>query len=109
MGAVGTPLATSGLTEAQAKFIELEKKKNEVKKYFEELEKATQALANEIGVGGHFQDSEGTVYQVVIPEGRFVKFDKIGYQRTRRAFLDEKKGDLSLTAARELGYIVEGK
>lgn len=111
MGIGGTTVVTTtnGLSEAQAKFVELEKKKNEVKKYFEELETATKAVAEEIGVGGHFQDAEGTVYQIVIPEGRFVKFDKIGYQRTRRAFLDEKKGDLSLTAARELGYLVEGK
>ena len=95
------------MTEAQARFIELEKKKNEVKKYFEELQEATLALAEEVGVGGHFQDEEGTVYQIVVPEGRFVKFDKIGYQRTRRT--DEKKGDLSLSKARELGYVVEGK
>lgn len=97
------------LSEAQRKFIELEKKKNEVKKYFEDLQVATEALAEEIGVGGHFQDEEGTVYQIVVPEGRFVKFEQIGYQRTRRAHLDEKKGDLSLSKARELGYTVEGK
>jgi hypothetical protein len=97
------------LSETQKKFIELEKKKAEVKKYFDELTEATKALAEEVGVGGHFQDEEGIVYQVVVPEGRFVKFEQIGYQRTRRAHLDEAKGDLSMTKARELGYIVEGK
>ncbi|NVM33970.1 MAG: hypothetical protein HWN81_00140 [Candidatus Lokiarchaeota archaeon] len=95
------------MTDAQKQFIELEKKKNEIKKYFEELAEATQAVADELGVDGHFQDDEGTVYQIVIPTGRFVAFDKIGYQRTRRE--GEKKGDLSLTKARELGYVVEGK
>ncbi len=97
------------LTEIKRKFIELDKKKTEVKKYFEELQEATEAVAKEVGVDGHFQDEEGTVYKVVVPAGRFVKFEQIGCQRTRRAFLDEKKGDLSLTAARELGYVVEGK
>ena len=95
------------MSEAQKRFIELEKKKEEIKKYFEELTAATEALAEELGVDGHFQDADGTVYQIVIPEGRYVAFDKIGYKRTRR--VGEKKGELSLTKARELGYIVEGK
>jgi hypothetical protein len=95
------------MTDVQKKFVELEKRKAEVKKYFEELEQATLELAKEIGVGGMFQDPEGTVYKVVIPEGTFVKFAKIGYQRTRRP--GEVKGDLSLTEARERGFVVEGK
>ena len=95
------------MTDAQKRFIDLEKKKNEIKKYFEDLAAVTQAVADEIGVDGHFQDSEGTVYQIVIPEGRFVKFEKIGYVRTRR--VGETRGELSMTKARELGYTVEGK
>lgn len=95
------------MTDAQVRFVQLEKKKEEIKKYFEQLEQATQDVAKEIGVGGLFQDVEGTVYKIVIPEGRFVHFDKIGYQRTRRS--GEKKGDLSLTAAREAGFVVEGE
>lgn len=86
-------------------FIELEKKKEEIKQYFKELQTALEAVQAEVGVGGSFQDGDGTVYQVVIPEGRYVAFDKIGYQRTRRE--GEKRGDLSLTKARELGYEVE--
>ena len=95
------------MTDVQKRFVELEKKKVEIKKYFDNLIEATEAVAQEIGIEGSFQDEEGTVYQIVIPEGRFVKFEKIGYVRTRR--IDEKKGDLSLTKARELGYVVEGK
>lgn len=93
------------MTEAQKKFIALEKRKEEVKKYFEELEEATKAVAKEIGIDGMFQDGEGTVYKIVVPEGRFVKFDQIGYERTRRQ--GEKKGSLSLTDARERGFVVE--
>lgn len=93
------------MTEAQAKFIALEKRKEEVKRYFDELAEATQAVAKEIGIGGMFQDNEGTVYHIVIPEGRYVNFDKIGYERTRRA--GEKQGSLSLTKARERGFVVE--
>lgn len=97
------------MTELQARFIEIEKKKAEVKKYFDELQEVTEALAKEIGIGGHFQDAEGTVYQIVVPKGTFIEYKQVGYQRTRRAAISEVKGDLSLTAARELGYIVEGK
>ena len=95
------------MSEAQRKFIELEKKKEEIKKYFEELAAATKAVEEEVGIDGHFQDADGVVYQIVIPDGRFVQFEKIGYKRTRRP--GEKKGDLSMTKARELGYVVEGK
>lgn len=93
------------MTEAQLKFVELEKQKEAVKAYFDKLQEATLALAKEIGVGGMFQDTEGTVYKVVVPEGKFVHFEKIGYQRTRRQ--GEKRGDLSLTEARERGFNVE--
>lgn len=93
------------MTEKMKKFIELEKKKEEVKQYFDNLELATKELAEEIGIGGHFQDDEGTVYRLTIPEGRFVKFEKIGYERTRRPH--EKRGSLSLKQAQELGYDVE--
>lgn len=97
------------LTPSIQRFIELDKKKAEVKKFFEELKEATEAVAKEVGVGGHFQDSEGVVYQIVIPDGRFVAFDHIGYKRTRRLSHDEKRGDLSLKQAREFGYEVEGE
>jgi hypothetical protein len=97
------------MTPVIQRFLELERKKADIKQYFNELKEATEALSKEIGIGGHFQDNDGVVYQVVVPVGRFVPFDQIGYVRTRRLSAEEKKGDLSLTAARELGYEVEGK
>lgn len=92
------------LTEAMIKFIELEKKKEEIKQFYKELQAATEAVFKEVGEGGSFQDAEGTVYQMVVPEGKFVNFEKYGYMRTRRSH--EKRGDLSLTKAKELGYDV---
>ncbi len=93
------------MTEAQKKFVALEKRKEEVKKYFDELAAATEAVSKEIGINGYFQDTEGTVYKIVIPEGRFVAFDKLGYERTRRA--GERQGSLSLKEAKEQGFVVE--
>ena len=93
------------LSKVQERFIELEKQKADHRLFFEELTAAAQAVADEIGVEGMFQDNEGTVYQIVVPEGKFVHFDKIGYVRTRRD--DEKRGDLSLKKARENGFEIE--
>lgn len=95
------------MTEAQRKFVALEKRKEEVKKYFDELKDATEAVAKEVGLNGFFQDTEGTVYKVVEPEGRFVNYEKISYVRTRR--LDEARGSLSLKEAEAAGYNVPSK
>jgi hypothetical protein len=92
------------ITEAQLKFVQLEKKKEEVKKYFEELATAIEEVKNEIGLNGMFQDGDGTVYQVVKPAGRFVDYNDLECLRTRR--LGEVKGSLSLKKAREAGFIL---
>ncbi len=93
------------LTDTQRMYVELEAKKDEYKKFIEELKEATQALVNEMGVGGHFQDMAGTVYQVDDAKGRYVHFDKFEVKRTRRG--EEKSGSLALGKARDLGYEVK--
>lgn len=90
------------MTDAQKRFVDLERKKEEVKKYFDELNAATEALSKEVGINGYFQDDQGIVYKVVIPEGKFVYFEKISYVRTRRAH--EKRGDLSMKEAQDAGF-----
>lgn len=95
------------LSEAQKKFIRLEKQKEEVKQYFENLKSAVEEVAKEVGINGYFQDEDGTVYKIVEPEGKFVTFEKLSYVRTRR--MDEKRGDLSLKEAEEAGFTVQKK
>jgi hypothetical protein len=96
------------LTEKQMKFLSLEKRKEEVKKFFDELKQANEELAAEIGIGGMFQDpSDGTVFKMVIPEGKFVNFDKVGYVRTKRE--GEERGTLAAKAAEEAGYSLPEK
>jgi hypothetical protein len=95
------------VSPAQRKFVELEKQKEQVKKYFENLTAAVEELAKEVGINGYFQDDEGTVYKVVIPEGKWVTYDKISYIRTRR--MDEARGDLSLKEAEAAGFSVQKK
>jgi len=92
--------------QAIHRLIELDKKKEEIKRYFEELEAATKAVLAEQGMDSFFQDpSDGTVFQIVKPEGTFIKFKEVDYIRTRRE--GEKKGSLSLTKARDAGFDIE--
>lgn len=93
------------LSETQRKFIELDKQRTAYKKFLEDYQQTVQDLVKEIGVGAHFQDDQGTVYQTAVAEGRYVHFDKFEVQRTRRA--GEKSGSLALKTAKELGYSVE--
>lgn len=93
------------LSEKQKRYIELEKKKQEYKLFLEDFKTAVSDLQLEIGVNGHFQDQEGTVYQVANAIGRFVHFDQYEVKRTRRE--GERSGNLSLTNARDLGYEVK--
>lgn len=95
------------MTEVQKRFVELEKRKESIKAYFEELKVATEALAAEVGINGYFQDDEGICYKVVIPTGRYVNYETLSYHRTRRP--GEKAGDLSMKEAREAGFKVEGQ
>lgn len=95
------------MTEAQKRFVELERKKEEVKKYFDELNSAVEAVSKEVGVNGFFQDDQGVVYKVVVPEGKFVHFEKISYVRTRRSH--EKRGDLSMKEAEGAGFTLPNR
>ena len=93
------------LTDKQRRFIELDKKKAEIKEFAEQYSLAVSELVAEQGLGIAFQDAEGTVYQTAECEGKFVYFDKFEVKRTRRA--GERAGSLSLKAAKELGFKVE--
>lgn len=91
------------LTDLQKKFVELDIKKQEYKKFLEEYKEVVGLLKEEIGIGGHFQDQFNTVYQLEECNGKFTYFDKYEIKRTRRD--GETRGSLSLTKAKELGYV----
>jgi hypothetical protein len=93
------------LTDAQRRFIELDKKKAEYKKFIEDYNQSVQDLIKEVGIGAHWQDPEGTVYQTSLCDGRWINFDRFEVNRTRRP--GEKSGSLALKTAKDLGYSVE--
>lgn len=93
------------LSDKQKRFVELERRKDEIKKYYEDLETAITELIGEQGVNTYFQDEQGTVYKLIECEGKYVKFDKYGYNRTKRA--GEERGSLSVKEAKERGFNIE--
>lgn len=93
------------MTEAQKRLVELDKKKDEIKKFHDDLSAAVEAVIVESGVGSYFQDDDGTVYKTVVPDGKFVYFEKHSYVRTRRS--TEKQGSLSLKEAEEHGFTIK--
>jgi hypothetical protein len=97
------------MTDAQKKFVSLEKQKEQVKKFFEELSETIEAVKAEVGLNGYFQDEEGTVYKIVEPEGKYVQFDKLSYLRTRRLTEERSPLPLALKEAEAAGYNVPKK
>lgn len=88
----------------QLKLVQLDKRKDEIKKFYEELQETIKAVQAEVGINGYFQDNEGTVYKVVEPDGKFVKFEKISYVRTKRPH--EPRGELSVKEAESAGFTI---
>lgn len=102
----------SNLTPEQQKLAELERFKFEViKPFYDQYEAALKAAAEKHGVDSYFQDATGIVHKIVEPKGTFVSYQKFGVLRTRYAEEIEAKakGSLSMTEAREAGFVVEGK
>lgn len=93
------------LTDEQKKFIEMSKKIENLKNELKELNTEMDMVLSTIGVGKAFQDPEdGTVFEIIAPKGTFVNFKAIDYERTKRQ--GETRGSLSVTRAKDLGFII---
>jgi hypothetical protein len=97
------------MTDAQKKFVSLEKQKEQIKKFFDDLNNAVLAVQAEVGLNGYFQDEEGTVYKIVEPDGKYVQYDKVSYLRTRRLSEERSPLPLALKEAEAAGYNVPKK
>lgn len=97
------------LTENQKRFVALEKQKEEVKRFFENLNETIAAVKAEVGLNGMFQDEEGTVYKIVEPDGKYVPFEKLSYLRTRRLTEERSPLPLALKEAEAAGFNVPKK
>lgn len=88
----------------QQKFVNLANQYENLIEQLKTVKEEMNAVMADIGVNSFVQGQDGTVYQVVIPQGRFVHFDTISYIRTRKE--GEDRGDLSLKKAEEAGFNV---
>jgi hypothetical protein len=86
--------------EAAKKLVELDNQKVEIKKWYEDLAEVLEALGPE----AHFQSQDGQVFLIEEAKGKWVPFEKLHYIRTKKE--DEKRGELSMKRAKELGYEV---
>lgn len=101
-------MENANLTEARKQLIELDRRKSgEIKEFYKEYDAALKAVLEEDGYESKFQDDEGVVYELEKPSGTFVSFPEARVSRTRRLSQEEKKGSMSLKAAREAGFEVE--
>lgn len=92
------------MTDLHAKLVELDRQKDQVKKFFEDYKNVVEALVKEHGLNHSFQDNQGIVYQLVALEGKWVNFERFGVERTKRP--GEARGSLSVKKAKELGFNV---
>jgi len=98
------------LSPAQQRLVELDLRKPEIEKYYEDLESALAQVAREIGVNGYFKAADGTVYKITVPDGHYVFYKTYGLVRTKRE--GETKGTLSAKeadAAEAAGQVHTGK
>ncbi len=93
------------MTDAQKKFLEISKRYEVLKEEMKALKPTLTDLMTEIGVDSMFQDPETMlVYQIQVPEGTFISFDKITYSRTKKT--GETKGSLSKSDAEAAGFVL---
>lgn len=91
--------AKSGLPAPLQRLIELDQRKPEINAFSEELTKTLEEAAALVGVGGYFEASDGTVFKLTAPKGRYVYNQLLGYDRTKRE--GEIKGTLAMKEAQE--------
>ena len=96
------------LKYAELNFIELDKKYDEVKSFFDQYKAAKEELIAVAGYGHFFTDQDKTVYKTIDPPGKYTYFEKAAVARTSRRLSDdeESKGSYVLTQkeATEAGF-----
>ena len=105
--AIQTTATSNDLSQSQKKLIELDRKKPEIKKYYEDLSNALDAAAKEHGIDSYFQDDEGTVYKIYTPLGKFVSFEIYAIKRTKKEGEPTSGSNLSKKEAVEAGFEVK--
>jgi hypothetical protein len=78
-----------------------------VKPLLEKMSELKADIAARYKIGTHFQDTDGTVFEIDAQEWKSVRMETFAINRTRRE--GEAKGSLSEKRAKELGYTLPAK
>jgi hypothetical protein len=90
------------------RFFEVSRQYENMKEVQKRLRAEMEEMMSEIGIGTYLQDPEtGAVYKIVQPNGTYVEYRKIGYDRT--ALPHELRGSLSKKEAEEAGFQIPKK
>jgi hypothetical protein len=91
------------MNEQQQKFLELAEKKEFLARQLKQTLKDLAEIMRAMPLGEMFQDpKEGIVYQIIVPDGKFVEYQSIDYIRTCKE--GERNGSMSMKAAQEAGF-----
>lgn len=97
------------IKDAIAAYVELDRLEHAHKQFYKDRAAAFARIEALIGVGGHFSDDAGIVYEIAPKKGQWVDFTPYEMHRTRRDTDASGKGSMTLDRAEELGYEVERK
>lgn len=95
------------LTPVQRRFVDLERQREEAKKFFADLNEAAQAVAAEIGFDTIFQDDKGVCYMITQGKGKWVTYDPVDYERTKREGEERSPHPLAKKRCKDAGFEVE--
>jgi predicted RNA-binding Zn-ribbon protein involved in translation (DUF1610 family) len=97
------------LERLQLAYCEMDRIEHEHKQFYKDRAALLSRIEELAGVGYHFQDEEGVVYEIAPKKGQWVDFSPYEMHRTRRDTDVSGRGSLSLDRAEELGYEVARK
>jgi hypothetical protein len=93
----------TSVNELRNSMVTLAEQKEALKTQLKEIDSKLDTVLKALGVGEVFQGSDGTVFRIEKPSGKFISFPEISYVRTRKA--GEKGGNyLAKKEAEELGF-----
>lgn len=115
------PISQMELDQLKEELYKLDAQEPEIKKFFAKKKAVMDRFQQLVGSGFqwdgdecfgegiHWQDSKGRVWATVRCDGKYVAFTPFDVIRTRCLEDGESKGELSMSKARKMGYVVEGK
>jgi hypothetical protein len=87
-------------------FFQLVGQYEDLKEQIKQVKEKLDFVMSSMKVGEMFQDEvTGVVYKIIIPDGTFVSFSRIGYSRTKK--MDEVRGSLSKNEAESAGFTLK--